>query len=391
MFKRFVLFLCLVLLLFTPSGAQESSIRVTLLTCSPGQEVYALYGHTALRCEDTATGLDEVFNYGVFDFRKPNFTWHFVLGECDYMVMPMPWEPFLQEYRQRGSSVTAQELNLTQEEGRRLIGRLLENCRPENREYRYNFLYNNCTTMVRDMIERVVIGQVVYPNTLPHYTYREMLRQYTAGYPWAQEGNDLLLGADVDTLLTERAAMFAPEYLMRYCEDAYICAPNGDQRPLVRRTEVVIEARPQAPAEEFPLLPWQVMLLLAGVCLLMMALEYWTRRTFWLWDVLLLLAEGAVGTGLTFMLLFSLHPGVGSNWLVWLLNPVAFVGIPLVVKAALQHRTTYWFAFHGVQILSFLLFSAWIPQVFGVIVFPLALCMLTRPASYYIFCHRKKN
>ena len=89
------------------NAQQLDSIRASLITCSPGQEVYALYGHTALRLQNFTTGEDVVFNYGVFSFKQPHFIWRFVRGQCDYMVVPTPWQYFTREYEERGSSITA--------------------------------------------------------------------------------------------------------------------------------------------------------------------------------------------------------------------------------------------------------------------------------------------
>ncbi len=390
MFRKIVILL-LFLSVWAQLFAQQDSLRVSVLTCSPGQEVYSLYGHTAIRVQAPKDSLDEVFNYGVFDFRKPHFTWHFVLGQTDYMVEPLPWRYFIVDYERRGSSITEQELNLTPSEARCLLSALAENCRPENREYRYNFLYNNCTTKVRDMVEDIIMGSVQYPDSLPHQTARQILHKYTAQHPWAQEGNDLLLGAEMDTIMSERAAMFIPENMMQAFDGAYILSRNGDMRPLVRSKKVILEAKPQAVEPEFPLSPTQAMLVFAAICLLILMLEIWTKRLFWLWDVLILLLQGIAGTLLTFMFLFSEHPGVGSNWQVWLLNPIYFIGIPLVIKAATGHKQTPWYAFYFVVLALFLLFSPWIPQVFAKITVPLALCLLTRPLSYYYFCRRKNR
>ena len=436
MFKKVAIFLCFVLPALAHGSDPADSLRVSLLTCSPGQEVYALYGHTAIRVEtqtpsgsplqgenQNATTIssspykgevgrgseDIVFNYGIFSFAKPHFVWRFVLGQCDYMVQSFPWNLFVREYQERGSSITAQELNLTPQEAQRLVARLRENCLPENCEYRYNFLYNNCTTKVRDMVEQAVSGYIQYPDSLPRQTSRQVLHQYTAEHPWAQEGNDLLLGAEVDTLLSDHAAMFIPESMMQAYDGAFICTPKGDQRPLVRNKTVLLESRPVAVSskkgaeggssslvslfervgERFT--PIEVMLAFAAVCLFVMLLEAWTRRLFWLWDVLLLLLQGAAGTLLAFMLLFSEHPAVGSNWQVWLLNPVALIGIPLVIRAAVKHETTLWYAFQFVMLASFLLFSPWIPQEFAKITVPLALCLLTRPASYYLLRNKRQK
>ena len=127
------------------------------------------------------------------------------------------------------------------------------------------------------------------------------------------------------------------------------------------------------------------------LCLLILLLEAWTKRLFWLWDVLLLLLQGLAGTLLTFMFLFSKHPAVDSNWQVWLLNPIFLIGIPLVIKAAINHKRTLWYTFYFVVLALFLLFSPWIPQVFAKITVPLALCLLTRPISYYNLCRKKKT
>ena len=367
--------------------AQQDSIRVTLLTCSPGQEVYELYGHTAIRCQQPRQGLDAIFNYGVFDMSKPHFAWHFVLGQTDYTVQPIPWEYFVKEYEERGSSITEQELNLTQDEARRLTNRLIENSLPENCEYRYNFLYKNCTTMVRDIVEQTINGRTQYSDTLPHQTAREILHHYTAQHPWVQEGNDLLLGAEVDTILSAHAAMFIPENLMQAFDGAFICTPRGDMRPLVRSKKIIVPLRlPQrgeTDASGIVLSPLYAMLAFGALCLVIMLLELWTKRLFWLWDVLLLLLQGAAGTLLVFLCLFSEHPAVDSNWQIWLLNPIAFVGIPLVIKAAIRHKPTLWYAFQFTVLALFLLFSPWISQVFAKITVPLALCLLTRPISYY--------
>ena len=121
MFKKVAIFLCFVLPALAHGSDPADSLRVSLLTCSPGQEVYALYGHTAIRVEQPARNVDEVFNYGIFSFAKPHFVWRFVLGQCDYMVQSFPWNLFIREYQERGSSITEQELNLTQAEARRLL------------------------------------------------------------------------------------------------------------------------------------------------------------------------------------------------------------------------------------------------------------------------------
>jgi hypothetical protein len=91
------------------------------------------------------------------------------------------------------------------------------------------------------------------------------------------------------------------------------------------------------------------------------------------------------------MFFFSKHPAVDSNWQIWLLNPIALLGVFLVTKSAIKHKPTLWYAFQFALLALFLLFSPWIPQVFAKITVPLALCLLTRPISYYIVKGKKKD
>ena len=174
---------------------QSDSIEVSLLTCAPGNEVYSLYGHTALRYHDLRTGEDFAFNYGVFNFNRPFFSLRFLFGLTDYELGVYPFQLFAQEYGRRGSQVTEQVINLTTEEKKALHKALIDNYRPENREYRYNFLYDNCTTRARDMLERNISGRLKYVNSDNRQTYREMVHQYNSKYPWAAFGVDLALGA----------------------------------------------------------------------------------------------------------------------------------------------------------------------------------------------------
>ena len=134
--RKFVFLLLAVLSLSLPSKADNA--RFSLVTCSPGDEAYSLFGHTALRYIDDENGVEKVYNYGYFNFNAPNFMWRFILGETDYMVGAVSFRSFLYEYVQRGSSVTEQVLNLTPAQVARLYTLLEENCAPENRIYRYN-------------------------------------------------------------------------------------------------------------------------------------------------------------------------------------------------------------------------------------------------------------
>ena len=129
------------------------SIRVSLLTCSPHDEIYSLYGHTAIRYEDKASKTDIVVNYGMFSFKKPFFVARFVLGLTDYEMGIQDFNDFCYEYQYFGSQVTQQEINLTPEEKGQLLKALQDNY-ANARVYRYNHNRNycSCTSSTLDLL-----------------------------------------------------------------------------------------------------------------------------------------------------------------------------------------------------------------------------------------------
>lgn len=387
-----VVVVVLMLLLGQSVRAQRVSddITVSVLTCSPGQLIYELYGHTAIRVVDHTLGTDVVYNYGVFDFTKDNFEWHFLLGETDYMVMPLPYALFADEYVRRGSSIVSQQLNLTREEANELYNLLIENSRPENRTYRYNFLTNNCSTKISDIIEQAVHGRVVYKEQ-DKRTYRQSLHEWTARYPWTEASEDLLLGATTDTLLDDRSAQFLPERLHSYLADATIYDSVNNARPLLVGQEVVLlEAREVPASEDFPLSPLQCGFIFVAVMLLILLIEYKTRYQLWFVDLLLMPGVGAAGLLVTFMFLFSEHPSVNANWQVWVLNPLPLICMPWVVKDAIQRKRCFYHYINAVLLSLFIVAMPWIPQSFSVLTLPLVIGMVTRPISYIVnFKHLK--
>lgn len=364
------------------------SLEVSLITCSPGQEVYSLYGHTALRCTNRITGWDVVFNYGMFNFNAPHFIWRFALGECDYEVAAVPFAYVKAEYGTRGSAVVQQVLNLTDAEKAELVSALVVNCMPENRTYRYNFLYDNCTTRVRDQIEAAVAGKIEYPADAAGKTYRGIIHEYNALHPWARLGNDLCLGADVDKPLSVRQEMFAPFYLSDYVDKAVIRDTLGQVRPLVLERKVIVQQRDVRQTDDNTLSPalcaW---LLLAGV-LCLTFLEYRANRMLWGADVVLMLAQGLAGSIIAFLFFFSEHPAVGSNWQIWVLNPLPLCFLPQVVCRARRRKRAWYHYANALSLTLFIVFFRVIPQDFSVIIVPLTLALLVRSLSYVWFYKR---
>ena len=360
------------------------SVEFSLLTCSPHEEIYSLYGHTALRYKDLHHGesTDVVFNWGVFNFKAPHFVARFVFGLTDYELEIAPYKAFCRYYQHWGSQVVEQVLNLTSEEKEHLYTALMDNVRPEHRIYRYNYFYNNCTTKARDIIEQCINGRVEYTGR-EDYTpsYRDMVHEMTRNNPWAAWGNDMLLGIKADQATDQRQQEFLPGNLMYDFDHARIYE-NGTYRPLVRERRTAVPAGVQVQRQGFPLTPLQTFLLLLAIGIVLFAVEWKQQKSFLPWDLLLMTVCGAIGLVLTLML-FSQHPTVSLNLQIIFFNPVHWVFLWPVLK---RKPTRYWLA---VPVLAALFLAGGLFQHYAEGIYVLALCLLLQ-SILHIKIDRKK-
>lgn len=348
------------------------SVEVSLLTCAPHEEVYSLYGHTALRWHDLHTGQDLTFNWGVFNFRKPYFALRFVFGLTDYELGISDFEPFTEYYRRWGSMVSEQVLDLTASEKNRLQKMLADNYLPENRVYRYNYFYDNCSTRPRDLIERCLDGSIEYSRRQDYEpTFRQMIREKTVHHDWVTEGNDLLLGVRADLKTTRQEQEFLPDNLQYDFDHAQVLANNGSRRSLVKDRHVAVRPGVQVIEPDFLLSPVEVGIISLVVSLLVFVGEWKRHRTFKYWDAFLMTVTGLAGCVL-FVMLFSQHPATSTNLQLLLINPVHLFFLPSVLR---RRPTRYW------TILLFmvvLLFVGCAFQRYAVLTPFLALCLLLR-------------
>ncbi len=320
------------------NNIKGDSIEMSLLTCSPRQEVYSLYGHTAIRYRNITTGEDWAFNYGVFNFNKPFFVLRFTFGLTDYELGVIPFRRFVSGYKRAGCRVTEQELNLTIEEKYRLLHALNENYAPQNRTYRYNYLYDNCTTRARDIIERSITGTVEYRiNDSLKLSYRDMLHEKTEHYPWATTGNDLCLGVKADMNTDWRERQFLPEVLMKDFETATIADSEGI-RPLVKQQRALFDTTKPIAESSFPLTPVECATILLVLIIAVSIVEWRRGRTFVIVDAMLMTLVGVAGT-LILALFFSQHPTTSTNLQILLLNPLPLFFIHKVIK---RRKSAYW-------------------------------------------------
>ena len=352
------------------------SIEVSLLTCQPHDEVYSLYGHTALRWHDLRTGLDIAFNWGVFNFKAPHFVARFVFGLTDYELGAYPYNIFQKEYQHFGSMVTEQVLNLNGEEIMRLEGLLQQNLQPENRVYRYNYFYNNCTTKARDIIEQCVNGEVKYAEREDFTpSYRDMVHEMTRNKRWAQWGNDLLLGIKADQPTTLREQEFLPHNLMYDFDRAQIYE-NGVYRPLVKERRIAVPAGVQIINKEFPLSPMFSFMALLTIGIVLFAIQWKRQSLFILWDALLMVISGIIGVVL-FLMLFSQHPTVSLNLQFILFNPIHWVFLWPVIRGK---KTIYW---KILAVLCVLFLIGGLFQSYAEGIWILALCLLLQCIMHF--------
>ena len=363
------------LLAATPLNAQQDSLRmdsveISLLTCQPHDEIYSLYGHTAIRYHDLRKGgLDIAFNYGVFDYRKPLFALRFVFGLTDYELGAYPFRLFLEEYRRFGSMVTEQVLNLTAEEKMALQQALAVNMQNENRIYRYNYFYSNCTTKARDIIEQSIQGKVNYEKREGYFpSHREMIHEMTQNNPWSAFGNDLLLGILADQPTDQRQQEFLPYHLMYDFDHASIYQ-DGKFRPLVKERRQPLPAGVQLVKSGFPLSPLACGIILVALALGLFFLQVRNKCIYRWWDALLMVTVGTFGI-ILFLMLFSQHPTVSLNLQILLLNPLPWFFLWKVVR---RRPTRYWSI---TAILCVLFLIGGLFQHYAEGIWSLALCLL---------------
>ena len=372
----------------------SDSIRLSLLTCAPGEEIYSLFGHTAIRYENPQRGIDVVFNYGIFSFNTPNFEFRFALGETDYALGVADYQYFVGEYQRSDRNVWQQTLNLTVPEKEKLVSLLEENYRPANRIYRYNFFYDNCATRPRDKIEESIQGKVIYPpleKEGEQKSFRDIVHQYTKEHPWAQFGIDFCIGAEADKPITDRLITFAPFYLMDYFKTATITTADNKSRPLVSQTDQIVTVQPAEPDSELEITPLQASLLLFILTATVTIYGIKKRKSLWILDIALFSAAGIAGCVIAFLALFSEHPAVSANYLLFAFHPLHLLCLPFFIYKERKGQRSRYHTLNCIVLTLFIALFPLIPQRIDLAIVPLALCLLIRSASNLILTYKRKK
>lgn len=387
--KKNILFLFILIISFSHTMQSQNlrsqivlsdSAQISLLTNAPWDEaIYSIFGHTSVRVKDSVRKLDSVFDFGIFNMRKDNFILLFIKGETDYMVIASDYQDYLQNRMEGGIGVVEQIFNFTQEEKQNIFDALVINTLPENRVYRYNYFYDNCSTRPRDIIEKYIKAKLIYTPTNKQQTYRDLVHECSSVHPWMQFGIDLVIGAEADKVITDRQKDFLPTYLMRAYEGAIIKNEADDMnRGLLLSTKTVLEPKPFS--ENLPVTPLYAGLILLTLTLIISFISYKKRAVTIskVFDTLLFLTAGLGGCIIFFLMFFSIHPCTNPNWNIIWLNPLQLIVAFLFFVKSLSKYVYYYHFINFVALLAFLLAWSLIPQQLEIAFIPFIMSIVIR-------------
>jgi hypothetical protein len=386
-FALSLLTLCVMLFSLPKANASDiqlsESAKFSILTCTPGPDLYSLFGHSAIRLQDNINGqmIDWVYNYGTFEF-DDSFYWKFAMGKLDYLLSKEHFGYFQQGYILEGRGIFEQELRLSSSERQRLFTLLETNYLPENRTYRYDFFYDNCSSRVRDIINQALDNKVDY--TYPYkreHTFRQAIQSYLDYQPWSDLGIDIALGIPCDKIVGPQEMMFLPDSLMNEYQHAQY---HG--QPLAPRNEELLPLEYEL-SHTTVLTPMLAFFLFMVLHLAFGFLRLKKGINFQITDRVLLFITGTVGVVVMFLWFFTDHTATVWNLNILWANPINLVIAFSTAKSITGWKKKYLTVYCVILILT-LLFWFLLPQrlhlsLIALIIASIFTCMkLIRPQFF---------
>lgn len=375
----------LVLLLLCPFSELRSQTitltpqaEISIITCGPDQhELYAAFGHSAIRVYDPANRIDYAYNYGVFDFDQPNFYLNYTRGLLLFKLGVYAYPDFVNSYRYYNRWVTEQVLNLSPRQKQAVFDFLEWNALPENETYRYDYFYNNCANKVRDVFVQILGDSLHFDDSYitTTYTIRQLTDLCTVNFPWGDLGIDICLGLPMDKRASTYEYMFLPDYVMSSFDHATL-SRNDTLVPAVKQKIPVFVNLPQE-VDRAPVHPWTAFGAFLGVTVLLSLYDARRKKVSLWFDMLLFGLSGAVGCLLLVLWTATDHAAAARNFnLLWAL-PTNLVVLVAFVDRWKPRIRKY---FLVVSVLSLLLLLGWklVPQELNVFLLPLVAAMLLR-------------
>ena len=317
--KQTLLYSFLIVILFTNKVIGQilplsENAEVSIITCGTGSEIYSLFGHTAIRIRDAANQIDEVYNYGTFDFSTPNFYLKFVKGDLQYLETSCTFEEFFQEYLYEKRSVAEQILNISTSQKQELFDYLNASLQSEERFYTYKFIDKNCTTMVINAINKTLGKEVIVKNTKEDKTYRAILFPYFEGHFFEQLGTSIIFGTKVDLKGEE---LFLPAELQESIKTI-----SYNNRPLCKENRKIMEFE----KEKVPFSWWNNFY---AFCLLFSLVVFVNKNSIY---KTYFIALGMLGLFFIVAGFYSLHRELANNYNILLFNPILFWVVYFQIK-----------------------------------------------------------
>jgi hypothetical protein len=376
--SRFTFFsFCIFYFSLLHAQTDTSHLRISLLTCTPGEDLYSTFGHSALRVTDTLSRDDIVFNYGTFDFDEPGFYTKFIRGKLMYYLSTEDFDSFKEFYQTENRGITEQVLNLSSSEKKNIKRLLLQNLENENRFYKYDFLFDNCTTRLRDLVEKAADTSVIFRNVLNRKTrFRELIYEYLDynDKQWSKLGIDILLGSKTDAIMTPRQVMFLPDYLMKTFDQSTI-----EHRPLVASRKNLYAVSLGNKHVDFITHPGFIFSLLFLIVVgLSFSKNISVQRFIYGFDGFLFFITGLIGVLILFMWFGTDHIMCRNNYnLLWALPTHAIAAFYIHTKK--RDAANY---FKLATIINFALLLAWffLPQHMNTSLIPFIMLLIFRSA-----------
>lgn len=397
---RFLFYILFAILFFphTIKAQQQiqlsDSAQISILTHSPWEgAIYSLFGHAAIRVQDFKQDIDLVFNYGIFNFHKPNFIYRFAKGETDYMVAATEFNNYAFEYRMRGQSIREQVIRLSKKEQEKIWQFLCRNILPQNREYRYNFFFDNCATRPFQILKHNIQNPITIPPSGTPLSFREIVNECLRSSPWVKFGINIVLGSKADQVASEEEKTFLPKYLHDAIAKAEIEAPDGSKHRLELSDQTIAPPDPQTShtPRNSPLLIGIALYICIIIVTILEIKNNKKHHIGKITDILLFTLAGIAGSILTFLMFASVHPCMSPNWNYAWLHPFHL----LAVAATFTKPSSNWqYYYHFITFAVLTLFGAislWLPQSFLWAFSPYILMLWTRSGSHMVFHIRNKH
>ncbi len=362
-----------------PDSLSEDA-TISLLTCAPGQELYSVFGHTAIRVNDPDNETDLVYNYGTFDFNTPFFYLKFGHGSLDYLLSVSRFDQFLREYFVSGRTVLEHELRLSETMKQDLFDALQTNALPENRAYKYDFFYDNCATRVGDIILEVLNMPVVFTNARDsmELTFREAIHPYLEQKKWTKLGIDLVLGTPADDATDSISVMFLPDHLMHQFEGIYYGSDSNNNKLTSNPNTVLDFSNSFDVTEEAGIDPLLILWILALLIGLFSLQEIPGKFSLKYLDILLYALIGFAGIIIAYLMFISHHEVTSPNWNLLWANPLWFLFVRTVNT---NNFVTIVKKIQFVILIFLIMFSWTLPQYFPADFYPLWIILIIRLGS----------